>query len=225
MIGFKGRAAACLLLCAALLAEAAPFRGASAGKAPPRPLAVNASDGDFPDRVRVTWNHVSRAEGYRVYRAARPGGPYEIIGAMKPNVRQFDDPQPCGSRRIYYKVSAYNGWGESAHSSYNTGHTAPCATPPPKKPPSVTASDGAYRDRIRVTWSAVRDADQYAVYRSGTANGRYTLVATLKANRRYYDDPRDCGGARFFYKVSAINAGGESPLSTGNRGHTAACRE
>jgi len=49
-------------------------------------------------------------------------------------------------------------------------------------------SNGNLDDRVRVSWDAVDGATSYAVYRSDTANGTYTLIGKVDAPTTSYND-------------------------------------
>ena len=72
---------------------------------PVAPTTVSASNGDFTDRVRVTWNSVSDANEYRLYRAASPNAPRTALGDWQKET-VYDD-------RYNKTATAYNYWVQS----------------------------------------------------------------------------------------------------------------
>lgn len=78
----------------------------------------------------LTWNAVSRAVCYNVYRATDIVGPYNLIAACI-NSRTYDD-NP-GSGTFYYRVSAITDEGE-------TPLSPPVPTPEPVPPPVVVCT-------------------------------------------------------------------------------------
>ncbi len=68
-----------------------------------------------PD-VRVTWNSVSSASGYYVYRSSSASGTYSKIGTTSYE-RYVDNTCKIG-KTYYYKVKAYNSAGASEYSDY-----------------------------------------------------------------------------------------------------------
>lgn len=83
-------------------------------------------------------------------------------------------------------------------------------TPAPVKPPipnGLIATSG--NDQVTLTWSAVTGATGYNVKRSTTAGGPYTTVAS-NVYGSPYTDTTVTNGTKYYYVVTALNAGGES---------------
>jgi hypothetical protein len=66
--------------------------------------------------IDVSWDSVSGARGYRVYRAASDSGNYFLITDL--STTSCSDTGLSAYTTYYYKVSAYNSAGESAQSGY-----------------------------------------------------------------------------------------------------------
>lgn len=93
------------------------------------PTGVNASDGDYADKVVVTWNPERVPEGrkpivdhYKVFRAEEAEGPYEEI-SEDIDVTYYNDESATPGLYYYYQVKAYNvfEW-ESEPSDYDAGY-------------------------------------------------------------------------------------------------------
>jgi RHS repeat-associated protein len=84
----------------------------------------------------------------------------------------------------------------------------------PLSPPSgVTATDGTYTDKVRITWTAVTGATSYQVYRSQYSSSGYENVGTPTSTS--FDDTNATAGITYYYKVKSYNAtSGTSELST-----------
>ncbi len=79
-------------------------------------------------------------------------------------------------------------------------------------PKGVSASDGIYIDKIRITWNSVKDAEKYYIYRSTSAMGTYSNIEDTTTTQ--YDDFTASLGGNYYYKVKAWSAGiGYSPYS------------
>jgi cellulose 1,4-beta-cellobiosidase len=89
---------------------------------PSTPTGVSATtSGQSAGSVRVTWNAVSGATGYRVYYATSASGPYTLDGTSFGTGYTSTDWD--GGILAYFKVSAVNTAGESAQSSYASATT------------------------------------------------------------------------------------------------------
>ncbi|MCD5408651.1 fibronectin type III domain-containing protein, partial [Candidatus Bipolaricaulota bacterium] len=104
----------------------------------------------------------------------------------------------------WYKVRACNAAGCSAQSAPDSGYAQSATAGAPPTPVNVSASDGTYTDRVRVTWDAAPGADRYEVWRSTSYTGSYTLqTANLTATT--YDDTNVTPGTTYYYKVRACS--------------------
>jgi cytochrome c peroxidase len=88
-------------------------------------------------------------------------------------------------------------------------------------PTGVTASDGAYANKVGITWDAVPYATAYRVYRA-TANNP-AVAATLGATASWvFWDTTAAAGQTYFYWVRAENGAVVSALSAADSGVRAA---
>ncbi|MGA2679455.1 MAG: C10 family peptidase [Sedimentisphaerales bacterium] len=180
---------------------------------PSAPTGVSASDGNYTDHVQVTWDSVSGATGYEVWRGADSNS----SSASKlgdSNVSPFDDNNSITpGTTYYYWVKAKNNCGTSDFSSSDSGYA--CVIP--SVPADVLASDGNYTGHVRVTWDSVSEATNYEVWRntsddSGSAFnlGDYTSP---------YDDYGVTKGKTYYYWVKAKNSCGTSDFSSSDSGY------
>lgn len=89
-------------------------------------------------------------------------------------------------------------------------------------PPVVSASDGAFTDRVQVTWNAVNGANTYDVYRSSTADSTTASVIAADTTSQEYFDTTVTQGVYYYYWVRAKNAAGTSGFSNADRGYSGA---
>ncbi|HSZ54098.1 MAG TPA: immunoglobulin domain-containing protein, partial [Tepidisphaeraceae bacterium] len=83
-------------------------------------------------------------------------------------------------------------------------------TPAPAAPNGLTAAPGD--NQVSLSWSASSGATGYRIYR-GTATGSETLFASPAGTGTTYVDSAAANGTTYYYEVTAVNSGGESPLS------------
>lgn len=129
------------------------------------------------------------------------------------------------SRSGTLTVTATGALGSPATVTVNQACAAPAA------PTGVSASDGTFADRVRVTWAAVTGATSYRVYRNTTNSfGSATLLGTVTGTQN--DDFSALGSSAgggcnqggsgpttYFYWVTALTACGESAASTPDQGN------
>ncbi len=88
---------------------------------------------------------------------------------------------------------------------------------PPGSPKNVKATDGAYPDKVVITWSPVSGADYYYVYRSDTEKGEYRELDDTKDTS--FTDKKAKPGVSYFYRLKARSKGGYSEFSAADAGH------
>ncbi len=173
---------------------------------PPVPTGLTATPGNA--RVTLNWNASAGATSYNVKRSTgNPSGPYSPI-ATGATSTTYTDTNVVNGTTYYYVVSAVNANGESADSTY-VGATPQA---PPAAPANLTAATGTKRGQIKLAWNASSGATSYNVKRSTTSGGPYTTVKTGVTSATYTDSKLTSGRV-YYYVVSAVNAGGESPNS------------
>jgi predicted secreted protein len=181
--------------------------------APSAPTGVSASDGAYTDHVRVTWNSVSGATGYEVWRStSSSSGSASKLGDY---TSPFDDSSAIPGTTYYYWVKASNTCGTSDFSSSDSGYASSCAVP--SVPTSVSATDGTYNDHIRVTWDLASGATGYEVWRNTSNNSG--SASKLGDYTSPFDDSSVTTGTMYYYWVKAKNSCGTSGFSSSDIGY------
>lgn len=91
------------------------------------PINVSATDGTLITGVNITWNSVSGASYYRVYRAATSGGVKTALGNWQTALSYFDTSAVTGMTYYYFVMAAVDASGTrpSAYSAYAVGLRKP----------------------------------------------------------------------------------------------------
>ncbi len=111
------------------------------------PSNVLASDGNYTNKVQITWNNVPGAEKYYIYRSKISNGTYTEIGNT--NIFSFDDTAVLILTNYYYKIKVYtSSLGYSDYSIWDNGFITYVG------PSNVIASDGDYTDKVIITWNS-----------------------------------------------------------------------
>ena len=145
----------------------------------------------------LTWNAVSGATSYKVYRATSQNGTYSLLGTV--TATSYTNTGAKAGTTYWYKVKAVNSAGESAFSNVVSGKTTVT---------TLTMGHSASSGKPQLTWKAVSGAASYRVYRATTKNGAYTVINTTKALT--YTNVGAALGTTYYYKVEALNASGKS---------------
>ena len=185
------------------------------GFAPPPPSEFSVSDGTFPDRVRLTWSPVPEAGGYEVWRGPSAEGEFTFLARTAHTA--YDDMSVQPGTRYWYKVRACNRAGCGEFTPAKAGRALAAGVPP--TPTGLSASQGTFTDRVRLTWQAAAGAASYEVYRAPVEAGPYALLATVTTTT--YDDAAVEPGKVYWYKVRACASAGCSALSSPVSGYAA----
>ena len=152
----------------------------------------NASTG----KVTLTWDKVSGAKQYVVYRANYSNGTYTKMFTTKNT--SYTNTSANAGYTYYYKVKAISyktAYADSAMSNMVT-RTCDCAAPAVK---IALNSDG----HPKLTWDKVTGAEKYRVYRS-TDGKNFSYYYTATAT--YFNNNSATAGATYYYKVMAVSA-------------------
>ncbi len=153
--------------------------------------------------LKVTWNKVSGAYGYRIKRSTGKNGDYTTITTVKSaDTTSYKDTTVKKGKTYYYKIETivkYNGTkGYSGNSSAVKGVTVAKT--------SINYVISKNSTALEVGWEKVSGASGYRIKRSTSSSGTYTTIATINdANTLSYKDKTVTTGKTYYYKVESIN--------------------
>ncbi len=155
------------------------------------------SIGSSGNNVTLSWNSVSGATSYRVYRATSATGTKTMLKAV--TATSYTDTTAEAGKTYYYFVAAYNtntgvlsGYSAAKSVSINALNS----------PANVKVVSGG--GNATITWDAVSDATSYRVFRSTSLTGTRELVKVRTST--YYIDTAVDTGKTYYYWVMAYNA-------------------
>ena len=160
---------------------------------------------DAQGRPTLTWNAVTGAAKYEVYRARSLNGDYikysTVTGTSYTNISYIEN-----GNTYYYKVRALKSDGTAGAWSSIVSVTYRAASTGTLAAPAVTGGNDA-QGRPTLTWKAVTGAAKYEVYRARSKDGDYikysTVTGTSYTNTSYIEN-----GNTYYYKVRALDANG-----------------
>ncbi len=190
---------------------------------PTPPQAVAASDGTYPDKVRITWNGVCNGpEGYKephyyiVYRSDSPTGAKTGISGWIYSNTSFDDTSVSPGVHYWYWVTSTLNWefgqgdegstGSGASHTLTTTSTAGGTVSTPGigsfqyglgTTVSVTATAGLNHHFVNWTGTAVtagKVANASSASTTVTMDGDYTLQANFGIEERTLTTSSTAGG-------------------------------
>jgi len=187
--------------------SATPVAGPSVPDAP-RNLVATPGNGT----MTLTWSPPSSdggspITGYTLYRGTNSGN--RSFPVPLGNVTTYTDTGLTNGQRYYYVVTAVNAIGEGPPSSEVSAKPATV----PGSPGNLQAIPG--NGNVTIQWSGAPNngapVTNYRVYR-GTTSGQTSLFKEL-GNVDTYTDTGLTNGARYYYRVAAVNRVGEGTKS------------
>lgn len=180
-------------------------------KVPAAPTDLTAAPGNTT--AELTWTAPadggSAITGYRVYRGTSPGSG-ALVGSPGATATTFSDSGLTNGATYFYRVTAVNEVGEGPYS--NEASVTPQSAP--SAPLDLRASPAKGKG-VALSWTEPTSPGgpitEYRIYRSSTSGAETFLVSV--GNVTTYKDTAVTRGSTYFYKVSAVGAGGEGPLS------------
>lgn len=155
---------------------------------------VKGSNVASTGKIKLSWDAVSGAVKYNVYRASKKTGTYKLNWSTTNT--SYTNSSPTPGQTYYYKVCAVEADGTEGKMSEIVTRTCDCAKPVVKI--SGVASSG----KNKLTWDAVKGAVSYKVYRATSKDGTYKLMKTTLTTS--YTNTSAVAGTKYYYKVKAI---------------------
>jgi outer membrane protein assembly factor BamB/fibronectin type 3 domain-containing protein len=184
--------------------------------APRAPINVRASDGTYTNKIAVTWAAVSNAYAYEILRSlVNSTGTATKIGSA--TAANYGDYSAGIGATYYYWVRSVNDGGTSRLSASDSGLRVAEVTIP-VAPQNLQASDGAYTNKVALSWTAVSNAIAYKIYRQtndSVTAAAWVCDATLPAAQ----DTSVTVGTLYYYWVRAINSAGLGDASASDSGY------
>jgi len=177
-------------------------------------------------KIMLDWDSMNFATSYKIWRRpliAPNGTPYSQIATSDTN--SYEDGTVNIVTRYLYKVQACNLFNTcSDFSGVDTAQALACFIPmnpitAPDTPSSINATDGAYANKIVVSWSD-ESATYYEVWRTHGGGAAVKIDGHVVGTS--YADTGLAEGVAYSYQVKACNSAGCSALSGADAGSTAA---
>ncbi len=152
--------------------------------------------------TKLTWSKSARAKGYRVYVSTTKNGKYRYLKQLSggTNTTNINTGLKTG-KTYYYRVRSYDivGGGVKIFSSYTSKLGA---KPKPAKPKNMVLKPGS--KKVTVSWSKVKGATRYQIYRATSKTGKYSRIATIKGTK--ITNKKLKKGKNYYYKVRAYRS-------------------
>jgi regulation of enolase protein 1 (concanavalin A-like superfamily) len=165
--------------------------------------------------ITLKWSDNSSTEtGYKIERSLN-GGAFAQIFLTAANATTYSD-TGLAAGTYSYRVRGTNAVGDSAYSNTSSTATLPAA-------PTTLALSVVSSSSIKLTWvDNATNETGYKIERS-TDGTTFTQLSTIAAaNSTTFTDTGLAAGTKYFYRVRATNAGGDSAYSNAPNATTTA---
>jgi len=189
------------------------FAGADYGYYSYGAPTVIASDGEFVDKVEVSWNPVWGAQYYQLFRCES-----ESISScndllITADITTYIDTEAIPGVLHYYRVEVvYLGDYSSDFSEPASGYRSLLP------PASISASDGLYLDRVQVSWSMSSGATSYSVNRCSSLDLNSCVEIGTTINQSFQDGSVP-NGELSYYRIRPASDAGSGVLSDFDSGY------
>ncbi|MBR2108438.1 MAG: hypothetical protein IJ932_00605 [Ruminococcus sp.] len=163
--------------------------------------------------VKITWKKAKGAKKYELRRKLSGAKKYTVVKKFSnAKAKSFTDKKVKAGKKYTYVLKAING-GVSA--------TSPSKTIVRLKAPTklkVKAVSDDFESYFKITWSKVKGAKGYKVYRSdynGKKFGKYKYICSESSNscEEWYYSESSAAGKYCKYKIMAYNGSSKSAMS------------
>jgi len=157
-------------------------------------------------RIDLTWGDVSGESGYVIERSVN-GTTWSTVTTTTSDVTSYSDTGLVAGTKYFYRIRANSSVGASANA------TAVNATTRTTQPAlSVTVVSSA---QINLSWTNVLGETGYRLERS-TDNSTWSTLGIAGVNVVTYANTGLNAGTVYYYRVVAVDAGGDSAAGTAN---------
>jgi hypothetical protein len=177
----------------------------SVSTGPPAPSSLTATPGNT--LIMLNWSASSGTTSYTLKCGLSSGNENTNVVTGYTGT-SYTNSSLVNGTTYYYVVTASGSGGASTNSPEAS---ATPQVPPPAAPTGLSAI--ASNTRVALNWNPSSNATGYNVKNATVTGGPYTVIAS-NVTSTVYTDTTVVAGTRYYYVVSALNAGGESTNST-----------
>ncbi|MBI3961885.1 MAG: fibronectin type III domain-containing protein [Deinococcus sp.] len=179
---------------------------------PPANLTVTAVSSS---QTNLSWQDNSTDEkGFKIERRLGLDGTWAQIAGVGANITTYQDSGLEAGSNYSYRVRAYNAQGDSGYSNEAQATTpAPSTSTVPLVPSSLDAV-GVSSSQINLSWQDNSTNETgFKIERKRGPTGIWSQIATVGVNVTRYQSTDLVSGTRYYYRVRAYNAQGNSTYS------------
>lgn len=163
-------------------------------------------------KIQITWNKVSGATGYEVFRAADKKGTYKKIATVKGN--SYKDGKRTTGKEYFYKVRA-----RRVHENGNAKSKCSAITSEWARPDKTSVKLQAGEEKVTVSWKKAGNAQGYHIYCKTSKKADYKRIAIVSQSQpASFTHQGLKGGKTYYYKIRTYRmVKGEKVFSYGSK--------
>lgn len=168
------------------------------GKSLTKPTVINSFTSYDASQIRIQWNKVNGANGYIVYRKKTADKKYTKLATISGNGNTYYNDKTAECCVDYdYRVSGYRTVDGKKIEGFASDSKI-CYSNPAE--PGLVSTESVDYNSVKITWTKVKSATMYRVYRKTT--GAYEKLADVKGNANLtYTDTTATTGVKYTYAV------------------------
>ena len=167
--------------------------------------------------VNLSWNKISGASGYEIYRATSQTGKYTKISNAPANWISLKNSSVEKGKTYYYKMVAFktDSNGKKNYGLYSkvVSVKIPGTSVQTVKAPTSVSADVLGSTSMRIKWSSVSGASGYQIYRATTnKSSAFKRVSTVSSKYRSVQCKGLLTGKTYYWKVRAYKKVGSKTI-------------
>ncbi len=144
--------------------------------------------------VQVSWNSISGAQKYNIYRMYNGAKSWSYIATVTADQLSYVDKAAISGRNIFYTVKAVGNNGMSAYVATKLSYVAI---------PQITAASNV-PGGVQIKWNKIANATGFRIYRRAAGEKYWTYIATVNGNAVSYTDKNVKSGTYYKYTVRTV---------------------
>ena len=171
---------------------------------------ANLSAQTVTSQVVLNWADNSQSEdGYTIERKEGQTGQFAKITDVNSNATTYTDAVVAAGLQYFYRVRGFNA---NINSSYSNEANVTIVGSPVASPTSLAAVSSS--SQINLTWQDnSNDETGFKIDRRLSPTDTWTTITTTNANVTSYSNTSLTDGTKYYYRVYAFNANGNSTFS------------
>lgn len=182
------------------------------------PNNVKASLGESTSNIRITWDKVSGAKSYSIYRSTREDGSSSVeIGFVSSNQNWFNNQISKNDQGVdfYYSVCAKTSSETSVQSSLALGYALQDGAPPKVENVKIKSGRADSKNSISIEWKELSGDFEYAVYRTSSKDSSYTLLRKDGKSNSFTDTKSLKPNVYYYYQIQAFKKNEDESITKG----------